>query len=379
MVICNKISNFFQTSKQKLKQRINEYFLMENSLRKLSNSLKNLYIFSIDFDEIYSGKKNPKRFKLLILFCILMYLATIYDFIMFISDDFWALVSGPHMPDYARTCYFLLFIVFCLVCVVKTDEILAETNYNNISPWKIFYYLINDLKPKHGLTEKNYKTLAILARFIIICAVDYAISILSILLIGVLTMITVRSKQLFWLIQELIMTPFYIDLIITLTTTATVLIIYYLYYKFRFDQINHEFKSIANRLSTSLFIPKRTELKLIKLIYQHNKLGLEIYTLNMIIRIAVMLFLCISLILIVTIYLSIHMKDNLLRIFMINMVLIFFICGFLLTYIFSLQIKSAHQSYQLIHSIVCKYKMRFITRSKVCINIINKTKLIVFF
>ena len=171
------------------------------------------------------------------------------------------------------------------------------------------------------------------------------------------------------------MTPFYIDLIITLTTTATVLIIYFLYYKFRFEQINHQFKSIANRLSTSLTIPRKTEMKLIRLIYQHNKLGLEIYIINMIVRrIAAMLFLSISFILIVTIYLSIHMKDNLLRIFIINMVLIFFICGFLLTYIFSLQIKSAHQSYQLIHSIVCKYKMRFRIRIKVWISIINTTK-----
>ena len=368
------ISNKILSILQKSKQRINEYFLMKKSLTKLSNSLKNLYVLPIGFDEIHSGKKNPKRFKLCILFCFLMYLATIYDLIMLTSEQFWSSISGPHLPDYARTCYFLLFIVFSLVCVIKTDAILAQVNYNNISPMKIFYYLVNDIKPKHKLTDKNYKILAISIRFILICLVDYGLPILSILLIGVETMITVKSKKLFWLIQELIITPFYIDLIITITVATSVVIIFYLYYKFRFDQINDQFKLISSKLLTSTIIPKRRELQLIRLIYKHNQMSIEIHIFNMILRrIAAMIFLSLSLVLIITIYLAIHMKDNLLRIFIINMFLCFFIFGFVLTYVFALQIESAHQSYQLIHSLICKFKMRYIIRIKVWISI-NKIK-----
>lgn len=295
-----------------------------------------------------------------------MYLASIYDLIMFTSEPFWSLISGPHLPDYARACYFLLFVVFSLVCVIKTDAILAQVHYDNISPMKVFYYLMNDIKHKHKLTEKNYKILAILTRFILICLVDYGLPILSILLIGVETMITVKSKQLFWLIQELIITPFYIDLIITITVATSVVIIFYLYYKFRFDQINRRFKFISSKLQTSTIIPKKRESQLIRLIDQHNQMAIEIHTFNMILRrIAAMIFLSLSLVLIVTIYLAIHMKDNLLRIFIINMFLCFFIFGFVLTYVFALQIESAHQSYKLIHSLICKFKMRFIIRMKV--------------
>ena len=105
--------------------------MMKKSLTKLSSLLKNLYILSISFDEIYSVKKNPKRFKLSILFCFLVYLAEIYDLIMFTSEQFWSSINGPHLPDYARTCYFLLFIVFSLVCFIKTYAILAQVNYDN--------------------------------------------------------------------------------------------------------------------------------------------------------------------------------------------------------------------------------------------------------
>ena len=55
----------------KIKQKVNEYFLMKNSIGTLSNAIRKFYVASVGFDEIYYGIKNPKRFKLCILLCIL--------------------------------------------------------------------------------------------------------------------------------------------------------------------------------------------------------------------------------------------------------------------------------------------------------------------
>ena len=60
----NKIINL----KAKITSKIKEYFLFENSLYHLFNFIKNFYVFSIGFDDIYYGNKNPKRFKICILY-----------------------------------------------------------------------------------------------------------------------------------------------------------------------------------------------------------------------------------------------------------------------------------------------------------------------
>ena len=45
---------------------------MKNLIEILSNAIRKFYIFSVGFDEMYNGIKNPKRFKLCIVFCIIM-------------------------------------------------------------------------------------------------------------------------------------------------------------------------------------------------------------------------------------------------------------------------------------------------------------------
>ena len=48
------------------------------------------------------------------------------------------------------------------IFAIKIEMILAEIN-SNLSPLKVFYYLINDIKSKHKLTDLNYNRLAILS------------------------------------------------------------------------------------------------------------------------------------------------------------------------------------------------------------------------
>ena len=58
-----------------------------------------------------------------------------------------------------------------IIAILKMDWIFGEINYN-LSPFKVIYYLMMDLKRKHKLNNKNYKKLAILSRIIQIVLLD---------------------------------------------------------------------------------------------------------------------------------------------------------------------------------------------------------------
>ena len=68
-------------------------------------------------------------------------------------------------------------------------------------------------------------------------------------------------------------------------------------------------------------------------------------------------FVCFALIKIVALYMVIFMKQTLLRLLAFNGLVFASFYGFWLSYLLSLQINSAKNSYKIIHSIVCSYKM----------------------
>ena len=251
-----QIVNISQMSK--LKRKSKEYLMLENWMKCLSNTARNCYVLSGGFDEIYEGIRNRKRFVIRILLCILMWLAALYHLILTVSDDLWWLIDGPFIPKYLRQCILVRVLVLFLVAILKTDILCGEIN-DNLSPVRIFYHLSMDIRSLHKLTDHNYKRLAILAEIVIIFMMDYGVPIFAILLIAIETSITIGSKKLFWLLNE--MYPLYLDSIITLSTTACIAYVYFVYYKMRFDQIE-EIKSIVKDGETTKTINKRKKKKL---------------------------------------------------------------------------------------------------------------------
>ena len=231
--------------------------------------------------------------------------------------------------------------------------------------FKIFYYLINNIKSKHKLSRKNYKKISILSRITKICSMDYATRFFIIFGNLISIKIAIQCKnlvlQLSLIILGIPMT------IIGCFTGASLFFIFYIlfyYYKLLFDQISNQFVQFRNR--KSLVINKTTEIQLIKLIKEHNLASIQIKEINLLFRrTAAFIFIIFSFIKIISFYIIIHSNDIILTIVLVNLVVMFLIFGFGMSYLFSQQIKSAHQSYQTIHSIFCKYKMRFYFKMKV--------------
>ena len=159
--------------------------------------------------------------------------------------------------------------------------------------------------------------------------------------------------------------PSYINGLIVLAGCGLIAICLISYYKMRFDQLNHKIKSIIPNGNWKYIIKKKEKL-LLGLIHEHNELSIQIHTINMMLRRSLALyFIYISLIKIDTLYLMLNTKDLLIKLLAINCFALYFIFGLAGSYLFSRQIKSAHQSLELMHLIVCRYQMKLKLRLKV--------------
>ena len=348
--------------KIRIKKKLINHFLIEKSLDHLINCSKEFNVISIGFDQINHQMKNPKRFRMCILYCVLIWFVTLYHLVIVISDDLFSIIDGPFLPIHYRTLLSLVVINFIWVSVIKTDFMLGEINCN-LNPFKVFHFLINNLESEHKLTKINYKLLAIWSRLIQLCLLNLGIPITIMLAILINSYFAIFSQKLIWIFEATFFSLIYICIGFTAATWMCIVYIIFPYYKFRFDQIHHQIQLL---LPNGKIFSRTREKLLTKLIDEHNKLSIEIYKMNLMIRkTAAITLITFSIVKILSLYLMINMKEIIMKVTVTNIFFLCFIFGLGLCYLFTLQIKSAHQSYKLLDSMVCKYKMRLQFKFKV--------------
>ena len=105
---------------------------------------------------------------------------------------------------------------------------------------------------------------------------------------------------------------------------------------------------------------------MISLIDQHNLAAIEIHKINLIIRRSITcFFITFAVINILSLYLMVNINEFFIKLFLIQLSFVVAIFGLAISYTFTLQIKSAHQSIETVYSIVCKYKMNLRLKLKV--------------
>ena len=348
----------------KMKSKVNEYFLMKNTIDHLSKFINRFYIISVGFDDMFYGIKNSERFKASILTYLSLLMAAFASFGFSMSDGLYSLIDNPFLPDKAKVQLFLAGITIVMVSVIKTDVILGELS-KNLTPFKPIYFLMNNWQSKHKLIESNYKKLAIFSRIFQICAIGYGAPILLCLASLILIRVAILSTNLAWTIYVVILIPtiFLTSYIMFIWPSFIFLLISY--YKLLFDQIHDKINKIKD--SPLKIINKKKENQLIWLVNQHNQVSIEVWKTNLFIRRSTAaIFVVFSLIKIISLYLAINLNDDLFRFFYkCNFFPLICTVQLLTTFIFSSQIKSAHQSYKTVNSIVCKFKMRLPIKLKV--------------
>ena len=358
--------NKLRKIKVSLSNQRDNYFELRNSLDHLTKISRRFYVISIGFEEIFYGYKNSRRFKLCVLSCIYCWLYIIGQIVFISSDKIYSKFDGPFVPHNFRTEHVLAILALGLGNFMKTELLIGEMKYN-LKPLRMFYILMNNWKysfGKHNLNKDNHKRLAYSIRAWQTFLLDYGAPILILMGILVFTKTAILSGQLFWFLEAIHVITFDVFAAYSLSSAAIIIYIYFSYYKLLFDQINVKIKGIMSNVKWK-FITKTREKMLINLIQEHDELANEIHQMNLIVRrMAAVMFISLSFVRIISLYLLIHMKVSLLKFAVLNGVICSFVFGYGLNHFLSKQIRSAHQSRQFVYSIICKYKMSFDLRIK---------------
>ena len=279
-----------------------------------------------------------------------------------LSNYYYSLLKFDSLPNQMQLIIFSVGLISIWILAIKIDFILGEIKYN-LRPMKVFYYLIKNLKFKHKLTNFNYKKLGFGSRIVQFMLLDFGMAICLIIDFAIIVLISISTRKVIWIWQSILNILGFFITGITFGLWMCIVFVLFSYYKFRFDQINHQIKSI---IPNGKVISKIKENQLTKLIYAHNSLSIEIHKLNQTMRrTAATMFLIVSICKIIYFYSLIKFNQVYLKIMFLDAFIILLLCGLGLSYLFSLQIKSAHQSHQLIYSVLCKYKMQFSFKLKV--------------
>ena len=346
----------------KFKTEIITSFKLTNLLEICSNLMTKSYIIPIGFYDIYDGNKNPKQFKLCVIHCIFFWIISFINLLFLISDNLYPIIGNEFLP---RPLFLLAVIILFFVLTIKCDFLFGEINYN-LSPMKLAYIISSDMKSKHKLTNYNFNRLVNSLRILMVVLIYYFLPFGSIMLLLIEILLLIKSNnKLELLIFESLSTPIYINGFVVLAACFVVFFIGILYYKMRFDQIHQQIKSIIPNANWK-FIIERKEKLLLDLIDEHNQMAVQVHKLNMMIRRSnTAIFICFSLAKIISLYLMLNTKDKIIKTFAVNIGLIYFMLGLALTYLFSIQINSAHQTLKFMHFVVCRYKMKLTLRLKV--------------
>lgn len=346
------------------KQRFKQHFSMESSVGHLMEVSRNLYFISIGIDEIINGLKNRMRFQFSLLHIAYFGIFTFFLDLFSFSNYFYGFLKLEFLPDYFRINMSVYAIGFTWILGAKIDMMLAEIK-SNLEPYKVFYFLINNVKSEHKLSDLNYNRLAILSRIILIGVLDYGTPIMEIIAIGLVILIGILSSKLIWILSAIYFAPALVIACLNFSCWICSVFIHFSYYKLRFHQIHHKIKSIIpNGKCSSL--SKTSQTQLINLIQEHKDISNQIHKLNLMIRRAaggLAIFLITDRI--IVLYLLINYNNNAFVVVMLLcQFLMLFIVGFAITFLCSRQIKSANQSYELVQSILCRFNIKLPLRLK---------------
>ena len=347
------------------KKIFKKYVSMERSCGYLMEVARNSFFISIGINEINDGIKNPKRFKITKLHLIYFGISNLILILFSVFNCFYVSLMADILPAQFRIVFNLVAIGFTWFFVIKFDMFSGELKFN-LSPLKVFYFLINNIKSIHKLTDLHYNRLAILSRIAQILVMDSSSPIVCFSVIILNFLIAAFSKKSIWIFLAIHLIPSTILACIAFLCWICIVLILISYYKMRFDQIYSSIKSIVSNGKSNI-INKRREKKLKNLIEEHKSVSNEIQKVNSIFRRSVgAMFITLSVNRVNALYVLINYKNNIFVVLMLSFTLfLIFTFGFGLTYLFSHQIKSAHQSYKLIYSILCKFKMKLRFRFKV--------------
>lgn len=314
MNLWSKISQiiiFFQISfsnfNANIYNRINfeEFIDIKRTMKDIGYWIKTTIIVSVGITELYHDKFNWKRhlFGWFIVAYLISYGILVICF-GFIKSMFHLIDSEIIPRNYKIFCIYYIFIVI-LIASFRLDALMSEKN-RLVTVFKSFYYLQEDIKSKHGLTDENLRKVAIFYKLLYVACIyiclpfvmGFAITYYSYLAI-------IGNRIIFQLLAPLAL--FHVWLVVsTVFIGGTMGIEMFYYYMLMFKQIDCQFNEIYKQINGCFTIKHKK--KLMKLIDQHNSMALNVYQVNLIIRSILVFF--VTYVILTILPLNLYIKSN---------------------------------------------------------------------
>ena len=345
-----KAIQFVESFNLFIHRNFDEFINLSKTIDQENYWFKLSQMVSVDFTQLYFGKFNLKRYRICCFHLIMMICYLIWSILLFSNDWVFNLIDNEYLPKNFRKLIFCLILFAVIIISLRFDLLLAEWN-RNILVFKMFYYLKEDIKSEHGLTDENYKKFSILSKLLVVICFKIGIPFVIVFLSLYYLYVAIMSNKI--VLQLLTPFTFYIYWLIlsACSFSCTFCISFMYYYILLFRQINSQINLIYKHSTLSI----RYQTQLIWLTEKHNFLAEQIWKINLILRRSILgFFIVLTLALVITLNLYLKTNNQFEQFMFLSFLFIIFTFGFGIAILMSTVIRVAHKPYKTIYKILQK-------------------------
>ena len=312
---------------------------------------KNTFMISVDMTEIYFGQFNLVRYLMCWIHFFMLLITLVFCISLITFDPMFQLIDNEFLPKNVKPIIILVIVALISATIARFDFLMAEWN-GTISVFRVVYYLQEDIKSKHGLTNNNHKKLKTLVK---ICKIPciFAVCFYYIIISLIILYISIKSNR----ITLHILTPFLIyDGFLVAITLAFYFgqgILGLYYYFLLFSQINDQIHKIYQK--SKWFLTSLDRNRIIGLFKEHNLFAIQVHEINFVIRRTLLAFyIILALVQVITLNIILKTDAWIEKLFYFSGLIFVMVFGFGLSYSLSTLTKIAHKPYEIIYKIIRK-------------------------
>lgn len=133
---------------------------IKQSIELAANLAKKSHLISVDITELFFDKVNFIGFFLEILDFIFLFIYLIFLILVCVNDSLYNLVDNGFLPKNFKVILIGLIFAYSFSICIRFDLMTAEWN-GKLGFLKIIYFIQENIKTKHGLTDRNFEKLTV--------------------------------------------------------------------------------------------------------------------------------------------------------------------------------------------------------------------------
>ena len=267
-MVWSKVMQFVKSFNLFIMKNFDEFINLSKTINQANYWIMKSQIVSVDLTQLYFGKFNSIRYWVCCIHFVMMIFGLFWCILVFSNDLLFNMIDNEYAPKNFRKFILCLILMLIMTISFRFDLLMAEWN-RNILVFKMLYYLREDIKSKHELTNEDHKKFSILAKLLVFICFKIGITfVIAFAYLYYLYIAIMSNKIVLQLITPFV---FYIIWLIvsTCSVAGTLCISIMYYYILLLSQINVQINLICKQ--SRLLI--KYQRQLIWLTEKHNFLA----------------------------------------------------------------------------------------------------------